>query len=240
MASSRTKVLGIGLLCVVLFALKKVLSKEQIDALLEAAEGETGPRGVAFVMVINLIVAIFGLPVTPVEFFCGYKFGMLAGFGVVVVGKQLGGAVAYFIGRFFLRDFLRTNLVPKWKILQAFDGAFAENSWKMAFVFRSMYLPTSVKNYGCAALGCPFWPSMCASMVFGPLYAAANIYAGSTSRTMRSVASSGGEGVDWVSTARTVFSGLLFVGASAIALKEVKKQLAKLDEAKLVEAKKDE
>lgn len=208
------------------FAVKQFATKEQMDALMQIAEGESGPKGIAIIMALLFFGAIFALPVTPLEFFCGYKFGFLSGFLVVVGAKQTGGICAYWIGRLVLRDFIKRTIVPKWTILQALDGAFEEEGLKMAFAFRSMYIPTGIKNYGCGALGCGFWPSTCASMVFGPLYAAANLYAGATTRELRNAA--GGQETDYVKQGVKIAMGGFFVVGCGMAMKIMKKQLAKV------------
>jgi uncharacterized membrane protein YdjX (TVP38/TMEM64 family) len=221
-----TKIVGLAALVTAVYAVKTYATKEQVDALLEVAEGESGPRGMAMVSLFFFFGAVFALPVTPVEVLAGYKYGLAAGFMVVVIGKQLGGMAAYWLGRTVFRDFVRNNIVPQWKILQALDGAFKEEGFKMALVFRSMYIPTPVKNYGCAALGCSFWHATGASMIFGPLYAAANLYAGAMTRSMRDV--SGGGEVDYVALATKVLMGGAFVIGSYVAVREVKTQLGKL------------
>jgi uncharacterized membrane protein YdjX (TVP38/TMEM64 family) len=180
--------------------------------------------------------AILAMPVSPLEVLTGYKYGFATGLVIIVAGKQTGGMVAYWLGRTVFREFFRTNVMPKWKILRALDGAFKEDGLKMAFAFRSMFIPTPVKNYGCAALGCKFWHATAASMVFGPLYGAANLYAGSAMRAVRDVGG-GSEDVNYVKQAVKVVTGGLFVVASMLAMKIMKKHLAKLTEE--VEAKAD-
>jgi uncharacterized membrane protein YdjX (TVP38/TMEM64 family) len=208
---------------------KQYATKEQMDQLMELAEGETGPRGMALVVGICFFGAIIGMPVVPVEVFTGYKYGMVQGFLLVVLGKQTGGMIAYWIGRTILRDFVRKNIVPKWKILQALDGAFEEEGLKMALAFRSMYIPTGVKNYGCAALGCGFWQATAASMVFGPLYAVTNLYAGATARDLRNAGKTAGTGeTDYVKQAVKIAMGGFFVLGIGMSMKIMKKQLAKV------------
>lgn len=224
-----SKILGLLAVTGILVLVKQYATKEQMDQLMELAEGESGPRGIAMIMAILFFGSILAMPVTPVEFFCGYKFGFLYGFVIVVFAKQTGGMVAYWIGRLVLRDFIKRTIVPKWTILQALDGAFEEEGLKMALAFRSMYIPTGIKNYGCAALGCGFWQATAASAVFGPLYAAANLYAGATTREVRNATSSTGE-VDYVKQGVKVAMGGFFVIGCGMAMKIMKQQLKKVTE----------
>jgi uncharacterized membrane protein YdjX (TVP38/TMEM64 family) len=229
----RAKILAAAALGSVVLLAKTFAPKEEFDAwwssLLEIAEGESGPRGVMIVVALYFFGAILGMPPTPLEFFTGYKYGLTAGFAITVAGKQTGGMVAYWLGRTVFREFFRKNVMPTMKILRALDGAFKEDGLKMAFVFRSMFIPTPVKNYGCAALGCKFWHATAASMVFGPLYGAANLYAGSAARAVRDVGG-GGADVNYVKQAVKVLTGGLFVLASIAAMSIMKKHLAKLTE----------
>lgn len=227
MAMSASKIISLLVLGALLYAGKQYCTKEQMDQLMELAEGESGPKAIAIIIAICFFGAIFGIPTTPLEFFAGYKYGFGYGFLIIVSGKQLGGMAAYWIGRLFLRDWIRKNMVPKWKILMALDGAFEEEGLKMAFAFRSMYIPVAVKSYGCAALGCGFWQATAASMVFGPLYAAANLYAGAATREVRDASSAGGE-ADWVKNAVKITLGGIFVVGCGFAMKIMKKQLKKV------------
>jgi uncharacterized membrane protein YdjX (TVP38/TMEM64 family) len=229
-------ILTIAALGSVIALTKTYATKEQLESMQEVLEGETGPRGVVILIALYFFGAILALPVSPLEVITGYKYGFATGLLIVVAGKQTGGMVAYWLGRTVFREFFRTNVMPKWKILRALDGAFKEDGLKMAFAFRSMFIPTPVKNYGCAALGCKFWHATAASMVFGPLYGAANLYGGSAMRAVRDVGG-GSEDVNYVKQAVKVVTGGLFVVASMLAMKIMKKHLAKLTEE--VEAKAD-
>jgi len=136
----------------------------------------TGSMAVFSLSLATAVVLM--LPCAPFEISAGVLFGFWPGWVVSVLGKQVGNAAAFQLGRIVLRDWVQTEILPKYQFLQAMGRAAEKEPLKTCFCVRAAYVPLMVKNYGLAVLNVSFLEAMCASMVCGPLYSLQNVYIG--------------------------------------------------------------
>lgn len=219
--------IGLG---AVFFATQGVDKKQLMkDVMFQLEKYGDSPEGMFYTAVALAVGTIICFPVTILELFIGYTFGFYKGMMIIVLGKQSGGVVAYWLGRTLMRQWVLDNVVAKFKILRALEKSFQTDGLKTALLFRSMYIPVMVKNYGCAALGCGFWQASIASMVFGPLYGLSNLYIGGTARNIMELFDGSGKGdpnVVYMTTAIGAI-GVLSVG---VMMKVIRKKCDELVE----------
>jgi uncharacterized membrane protein YdjX (TVP38/TMEM64 family) len=67
---------------------------------------------------------------------------------LVVLSNQLGGIVAFVLGRFFMRRWIRRKLTRRVKLFRAIDMGLKHNGFKLVFLMRmTPIMPYNVMNY---------------------------------------------------------------------------------------------
>ena len=104
-----------------------------------------------------------GFPVSLLDMVVGFLYPWVLALLVVWVGKTVGCAVCYCIVRWLFADAFQF-WAHKVSILRALTHLLHLRPWKYSFLFRLIYLPTTLKNYGLAALRTPFLPYFLSSV----------------------------------------------------------------------------
>ncbi|MGE5188785.1 MAG: TVP38/TMEM64 family protein [Gemmatimonadota bacterium] len=121
---------------------------DRIDGVVRAA-GIFGP--VVFVLIYTL--GVLALPATPFSAAGSFIFGKYAGAAVNVAGVAAGASLAFFLGRYFLRDLAKSLLVGR---LGDLDRKAGEHGFPVVFYLRVVWFPFIVLNYAAGATSIRF------------------------------------------------------------------------------------
>ncbi len=113
------------------------------------AVGIFGPA--LFVLIYGL--GTLALPATPFTAAGSFVFGKWAGAAVNVLGVSLGASLAFFLGRYFLRDLAKSLLVGR---LGDLDRKAGEHGFPVVFYLRIVLFPFIVLNYAAGATSVRF------------------------------------------------------------------------------------
>jgi len=121
---------------------------DRIDQVVRAA-GIFGPA--VFVLIYGL--GSLALPATPFTAAGSFIFGKYAGAAVNVLGVALGASLAFFLGRYFIRDLAKSFLTGR---LGDLDRKAEEHGFPVIFYLRIVWFPFIVLNYAAGATGIRF------------------------------------------------------------------------------------
>ena len=121
---------------------------ERIDRAVRAA-GIFGPA--VFVVIYGL--GTLALPATPFSVAGSLIFGKYAGPAVNVAGVALGASLAFFLGRYFLRDLAKSFLTGR---LGDLDRKAERHGFPVVFYLRIVWFPFIVLNYAAGATSIRF------------------------------------------------------------------------------------
>ena len=170
-----------------------------------------GPAGLLVYALAYALATVFLLPGSLLTLAAGAAFGLLPGFGSVLVGATLGLALAFLVSRHLARRRVEDWIQSKPRFA-AVDRAVAKEGWKIVFLTRlSPIFPFNFQNYAYGLTRIPFWHYTLASMVGILPGTFLYVYLGSVGRSGLEAAA-GGERVE---TLRLV---LQIVGLLATAL----------------------
>mmetsp|Transcript_31855 Transcript_31855/g.23575 ORF Transcript_31855/g.23575 Transcript_31855/m.23575 type:complete len:196 (+) Transcript_31855:113-700(+) len=100
------------------------------------------------VLVIPGTILTLGGAFTFGNLFPGLK-GFLLALTLVVVSATIGAMLAFLIGRFLIRDFLKRNVISRINLFEAIDRGLGNNGFKLVFLLRmTPIVPYNVFNYG--------------------------------------------------------------------------------------------
>lgn len=114
---------------------------------IEDAVRASGPFG-PLLYVSVFAVAVLAVPVTPFAAAGSFIFGKAAGAALNVAGATLGAALAFAVGRYFLRDLSAALLRGR---LADLDRRAGEHGFAVVFTLRLLLFPFLVVNYAAAA-----------------------------------------------------------------------------------------
>jgi len=89
------------------------------------------------------------LPITPFTAAGAFIFGKYFGIFVNVFGAVLGASIAFFLGRYFLRDFAKGFLIGN--KIKELDLKASEHGFSIVFFLRIVWFPFIVLNYAAGA-----------------------------------------------------------------------------------------
>ena len=180
-------------------------------AVFNEAVQKLGPAGLLVYALAYALATVFLLPGSLLTLAAGAAFGLLPGFGSVLVGATLGLALAFLVSRHLARRRVEDWIQSKPRFA-AVDRAVAKEGWKIVFLTRlSPIFPFNFQNYAYGLTRIPFWHYTLASMVGILPGTFLYVYLGSVGRSGLEAAA-GGERVE---TLRLV---LQIVGLLATAL----------------------
>lgn len=116
--------------------------------------------GVGYIAFVVLLV-----PGGALTLGAGFSFGLLLGGLVVFIAANIGAALAFLIGRYFLRERVERWLAGREK-LSAVDRAVEEQGWRVVALTRlSPVFPFNVQNYFYGLTGVSFGGYVLASLI---------------------------------------------------------------------------
>ena len=118
---------------------------EQMDLCLETKPLQTAVGGV----LLLALSIVFLVPITIMELWFGYQFGVWLGFLLAHTGKILGCLASFALGRTVLQSTC-TRCMGSNELLRALDIAVSREPYFICFLARASYVPIAVKNYGFA------------------------------------------------------------------------------------------
>jgi len=146
------------------------------------------------------IVAILALPGTSMlELICGFVLGFTEGFIVSLVAIIVSSMIAFLLGRYFLREHISNYLNQT----SASDGdnpstfkmflksIEQRNGIVLLILFRLMFIPMFVKNYGPSVINTSIWHYAIAVLITSPPYVAIFSFIGSHAESIADIAAGG-------------------------------------------------
>lgn len=125
----------------------------------------------------------------------------------------MGNWLSVLLGRTLAKDYVRRNVIAKFKVIAAVERAIKKEGFKAVFLVRMVYLPMVVKNYGLATLDISFFTIATASFCTGLPFAFMWTYLGSSAHSLVEIASGTSPSIvpDGYGTLVTV-GGVAFIG----------------------------
>jgi len=150
-------------------------------------------------------VAILALPGTSMlELICGFVLGFTEGFIVSLISIISSSIIAFLLGRYFLREHISNYLNQT----SASDGdnpstfkmflksIEQRNGIVLLILFRLMFIPMFVKNYGPSVINTSIWHYLIAVLLTSPPYVAIFSFLGSHAKSIADIAAGDNEGGD--------------------------------------------
>jgi uncharacterized membrane protein YdjX (TVP38/TMEM64 family) len=127
----------------------------------------------------------------------GAVFGLVAGTILTWLGSSIGQIIAFIIGRYLLRESVKSYLTkqfPKWI---AIDRAMEQEGWKLVILLRlSPIAPWNILNYALSVTGLRILPYTWASSIAIIPYLVMFVYFGSLARDMADIFTGEAAGFD--------------------------------------------
>jgi len=117
------------------------------------AESAWGP--LLYVILYTLRPLIF-FPATIMTAMSGYLYGPLLGTGYALIGGNLSGTLAYFVGRFFGGDLFSEDDAEASGFVARYAANLRRNGFEAVLVMRLIYLPYDLVNYLCGFVRVPW------------------------------------------------------------------------------------
>ena len=169
-----------------------------------------GTVGLLVFALAYAVATVLALPGSLLTLAGGAAFGLLPGFGAVLVGASVGAALSFLVSRHLARGRVEAWIQSKPRF-SAVDRAVAKEGWKIVFLTRlSPIFPFNVQNYAYGLTRISFWHYALASAIGIIPGTFLYVYLGSVGRSGLEAAAGGGE----VETLRLV---LQIVGLAATA-----------------------
>ncbi|NIQ98016.1 MAG: TVP38/TMEM64 family protein, partial [Desulfuromonadales bacterium] len=123
------------------------VSPNRIPSLLEAWLSRFGVGRAALIYIILYTVRpLILFPASLLTIAAGLVFGPWLGIVFTVIGENASANVAFGVGRWFGRDFVRSR---ENALLRRWERQLRENGLVAVLVMRLIYLPFDAVNYGC-------------------------------------------------------------------------------------------
>jgi len=104
-------------------------------------------------------------PATVMTAMSGYLYGPALGTGYALIGGNLSGTLAYFVGRFFGGDLFGEEDVQASGFLARHAANLRRNGFEAVLVMRLIYLPYDLVNYLCGFVRVPWLPYATATLL---------------------------------------------------------------------------
>ena len=101
-----------------------------------------------YLIIAKIIGAILFFPGAPLTLLAGATLGVFYGSITSLIGNILGASVAFFISRYFLRDYVSRTLYKKYPKIKEYEGKFFTNGLLTVICLRLIPLfPFNALNY---------------------------------------------------------------------------------------------
>lgn len=179
---------------------------------------------------LMVIVGVCGFPgMSMIELTCGFVLGFTEAFILSVIAISVVSFTAFAIGRFYLKDMLKeylddSDLHTLKKVLKSVER---RNGITLQILFRLMFVPLFIKNYGPSVIETRFRDFAVAVVVTTPIYVAILTYLGSQAKTIADIATGKIAGsssqLGWMEILTLVLSVVAGVAFTLIAYFEFKR-----------------
>ncbi len=117
--------------------------------------GESAWGPVLYVILYTLRPLIF-FPATIMTAMSGYLYGPVLGTGYALLGGNLSGSLAYFVGRFFGDDLFDEDDPDASSFMARHAANLRRNGFEAVLIMRLVYLPYDLVNYLCGFVRVPW------------------------------------------------------------------------------------
>lgn len=101
-----------------------------------------------YLIIAKIIGAILLFPGAPLTLLAGATLGVFWGSIISIIGNTLGAAAAFFISRFFLRNYVTKMIYAKYPKIQDYESRFFNQGLTTVVLLRLIPLfPFNVLNY---------------------------------------------------------------------------------------------
>ncbi len=145
-----------------------------------------------FMLIVSVAVCAFP-GMSMLELTCGFVLGFRQGFVVCSVSLIVGACLSYWVGRYCLRDhlvaYMEESEAHTFKLfLRSLER---RNGVILLMLFRLMFVPLFVKNYGPSILRTSFWHYLIAVVITTPPFAALFTFMGSHMKDIADITNGG-------------------------------------------------
>lgn len=142
-----------------------------------------GTLGIVIYTAAFSLWVVLCMPSTILEILPGFLFGTWTGFGVCMVGKNVGSFAAMILGRTLLAGVMQEK-AKEWPLLDGIKIAIQKQGFMMILLVRTVMMPIAIKNYGLAAIGVPASMNISAAVLSGIPFCFMWVYVGSTTKSL--------------------------------------------------------
>ncbi len=101
-----------------------------------------------YLIAAKIIGAILFFPGTPLTLLAGATLGVWWGSLVSIIGNTLGAVAAFFIARYFLKDYVQAHAYQKYPKIRMYENRFFKNGFATVIFLRLVPLfPFNALNY---------------------------------------------------------------------------------------------
>jgi len=183
------------------------------------------------------LVAIFAFPgMSMIEIICGFVLGFTEGFIVSFISIVVASLSAFGLGRYFLRDHIAAYLDQNNSNVSTFKlflrSIEQRNGLLLLILFRLMFIPMFVKNYGPSVIKTQFWQFALAVVITTPPYVAVFTFLGSHAKSIADIAAGGGDpknaaSLEWTQIFPiivSVIAGIIFTTLAYLEFRQIQQQ----------------
>ena len=145
--SAKLKLIIVVLVVAALFGLEKYFNVQELLKKSLDWIRQLGPLGFIIFIVIYIFACVLFLPGSVLTIGAGAAFGVVKGFILVSISSILGATCAFWVGRYFARNWVEKKIYGNEKFKEI-DEAVAREGWKIVGLTRlSPVFPFTLLNY---------------------------------------------------------------------------------------------
>ena len=218
-----------GITCLIVFGWKQVL--EFLISVANNARERAHILDDLLFFGLILVVGVLAFPgLSMIELACGFVLGFTEAFIVSVIAVTSVSFLAFGLGRYFLRStiagYLEDSEMHNLKLF--LKSIERRNGIVLLTLFRLMFIPLFVKNYGPAVIKTRFVDYAVAVLITTPLYVAMLTFIGSRAKTIAELAagkaSQDAATLNWMEIVPLVVSivaGIIFTWLAYVEFKQL-------------------
>jgi uncharacterized membrane protein YdjX (TVP38/TMEM64 family) len=187
---------GLVVLALLVWVLSSIDAGPVVTRLLEWVQG-LGLWGPVVFMLAYIVATVLMFPGAILTLGAGFIFGLVQGVIMISIASTLGATLAFFISRYFARDWVAKRIEGSPKF-HALDQAVGKEGWKIVLLVRlSPIIPFNLLNYafGLTRVSLrhyffPTWLGMLPATVF-------YVYIGSLAGSLATLGEPGRTPLEW-------------------------------------------